>query len=161
MRSAKEKMHSTINLAVDTNPDGSPFYESILVDVLGENRYRVVASPGLAEGMAAGDEIELAPDEPLGYRILRRGGNISVQFYWNGDLKKCLREMEPKARAIGGRVDGESPGLLVFTLPASAGFPAIEKIFYDAQKQYPECRWMYGNVYDPADGETPLNWWVK
>jgi len=154
-------MASTINLAVDSNPDGSPFYESILVDVLGENRYRVVASPGLAEGMAAGDEIALAPEEPLGYRVLKRGGNISVQFYCKEDLNKCKRDMEPKARAIGGRLDGESPGLLVFTLPAVAGFPAIEKIFYDAQKQYPGCRWMYGNVYDPADGETPLNWWVK
>lgn len=37
-------MHSTINLAVGTNRDGSPFYESILDDVIGENRYRVVAS---------------------------------------------------------------------------------------------------------------------
>jgi hypothetical protein len=111
--------------------------------------------------MAAGDEIQLDEEEPLGYRILRRGGNISIQFFWQGDLKKCLREMEPKAKAIGGRVDGESPGLLVFTIPASAGFPAIEKIFYDAEARYPECRWMYGNVYDPADGETPLNWWVK
>jgi Domain of unknown function (DUF4265) len=93
-------MASTINLAVGANPDGTPFYESILVDVLGENRYRVVASPGLAEGMAANDEIELAPDEPLGYRILKRGGNISVQFFWHdGDIKQCLREMEPKGES--------------------------------------------------------------
>ena len=85
--------------------------------------------------MAAGDEIELAPDEPLGYRILNRGGNISVQFFYHdGDIKQCLREMEPKAEAICGRIDGETPGLLVFTLPAAAGFPAIEKIFYDAKK---------------------------
>ena len=155
-------MASTINLKVGATSDGSPFYESILVDVLGENHYRVLASPGLAEGMAAGDEIELAPDEPLGYRILKRGGNISVQFFWHeGDIKQCLREMEPRAEAIGGRIDGETERLLVFTLPASAGFPAIEKIFFDAEKQYPGCHWMYGNVFDPADGKTPLNWWAK
>ena len=23
-----------------------------------------------------------------------------------------------------------------------------------------QSAWMYGNVYDPADGETPLNWWL-
>jgi hypothetical protein len=69
--------------------------------------------------------------------------------------------MEPKVEAIGGRVDGESHGLLVFTLPASAGFGVIERIFRDAERQYPECRWMYGNVYDPTDGITPLNWWIK
>ena len=74
-------MATTINLVVGTNRDGRPFYESILVDVLGENRYRVAASPGLAQGMAAGDEIELTPDERLGYRILKRGGNVSVQFF--------------------------------------------------------------------------------
>ena len=147
---------------VGATSDGSPFYESILVDVLDENRYRVAASPGLAEGMAAGDEIELAPDESLGYRILKRGGNISVQFFWHeGDIKQCLREMESRVKAIGGRIDGETPRLLVFTLPASAGFPAIEEIFFDAEKQYPGCHWMYGNVYDPADGKTPLNWWAK
>jgi hypothetical protein len=66
-------MPSTINLAVGTDPEGGSFYESILVEVLGENHYRVAASPGLAEGLAAGDEIELAEEEPLGYRILRRG----------------------------------------------------------------------------------------
>lgn len=154
-------MPDTINLAVDTNPDGSPFYESILVDVLGENHYRVVASPGLAEGIAAGDEIELAPEERLGYRHLKRGGNISIQFFWHdGDIKQALREMEPKAKALGGRIDGETPGLLVFTIPVRASFPAIEKIFYDAEKRYPGSHWMYGNVYDPADGKTPLNWWV-
>jgi hypothetical protein len=131
-------MASTINLVVGTNRDGSPFYESILVEVLRENRYRVAASPGLAEGTAAGDEIELAPDEPLGYRMLKRGGNISVQFFWHdGDIKQCLREMEPKAEAIGGRIDGETPGLLVFTLPASAGFPSIEEIFKDTKTRYP------------------------
>jgi Domain of unknown function (DUF4265) len=155
-------MSSTINLQVGTNRDGSPFYESILVDVLGENRYRVAASPGLAEGMAAGDEIELAPDERLGYRILKRGGNVSIQFFWHdGDIKRCLRDMEPKAIALGGCIDGETPGLLVFTIPVTAGFPAIEKIFYDAEKQYPGSTWMYGNVYDPEDPSKQLYWWAK
>ena len=155
-------MASTIDLVVGANRDGSPFIESILVDVLGENHYLVLASPGLAEGIAAGDEIELAPDEPLGYRTLKRGGNISVQFFWHdGDIKQCLRELEPKAQAIGGALDGETSGLLVFTIPATAGFPAIEEIFSDAKKRYPGSHWMYGNVFDPADGKTPLNWWVK
>jgi hypothetical protein len=57
----------SVSLAVDTNPDGSPFYGSILVYVLGENSYRVAASLGLAEGIVAGDDIELALDERLGF----------------------------------------------------------------------------------------------
>lgn len=151
-------MPSTVNLIADTNRDGSPFYESILVDVLGENRYRVAASPGLTQGIAAGDEIELAAEEPSGYRLLKRGGNLAIQLFWRGgDIKRCIREMEPRAEALGGRIDGETPGLVVFTIPVAAGFPAIEKLFFDAEKQYPGSSWLYGNVYDP-DGK-PLNWW--
>ena len=62
---------------------------------------------------------------------------------------------------IGGYLDGEShPGgsVLVFTIPVSVGFPAIERVMADVIKQYPESEWYYGNVY-AEDGITPLNWW--
>jgi len=151
----------TLDLVVQINPDGSRFYESVLVEKLGGNRYRLLASPGLLEGIAGGDEIELAPERPAGFRVTRRGGNICVQFFWEGDLNDCADALGPKAAALGGRIDGQTASLLVFTIPVSAGFPAIERIFYDAETRYTGCRWMYGNVYDPADGRTPLNWWVQ
>jgi Domain of unknown function (DUF4265) len=150
---------TTVNLVVETNPDGTPFYESVLVELLGPGRYRVLASPGLLEGFAAGDEIELAPEESSGYRVTKRGGNVCVQFFLSGDESRPWEELEPQVNALGGRLDGQTPGVLVFTIPVSAGFPAIESIFYEAEKRYAGCRWMYGNVYDPADGVTPLNWW--
>jgi hypothetical protein len=25
--------------------------------------------------------------------------------------------------------------------------------------RFPDSIWYYGNVYDPEDGVTPLNWW--
>jgi Domain of unknown function (DUF4265) len=152
---------TTINLVADTNPDGTPFYESVLVERLGPERYRVLASPGLLEGFAAGDEIELAPEESRGFRITKRGGNVCVQFFWSGDGSDPGEELEPQVTALGGRLDGQSPTLLVFTIPVAAGFPAIERIFYSAEKRYAGCGWMYGNVYDPADGVTPLNWWAQ
>ena len=150
-----------MDLVARVNPDGTPFHESVRVEPLGGNRYRVLASPGLLEGFAGGDEIELEPGEPPGFRVTKRGGNLCVQFFWKGDLKTCAREMGAQAEALGGRIDGEAPGLLVFTIPVVAGFPAVERIFYEAERRYPGCRWMYGNVYDPADGETPLNWWAR
>jgi len=150
---------TTINLVARINPDGTPFYESVLVERIGPQRYLVLASPGLLEGFAAGDEIELAPGESSGYRIARRGGNVCVQFFWRAAESRPW--LEPQVAALGGRLDGETPGLLVFTIPVSAGFPAIERIFYEADKRCPGCRWMYGNVYDPADGVTPLNWWLQ
>ncbi len=150
---------TTVNLVVETNPDGIPFYESVLVELIGPRRYLVLASPGLLEGFAAGDEIELTPEQGSGYRVTKRGGNVCVQFFWNADESRPW--LEPQVAALGGRLDGQTPGLLVFTIPVTAGFPAIESIFYEADKRYPGCRWMYGNVYDPADGITQLNWWLQ
>lgn len=45
---------------------GSPFYEFILVDGLGENRCWMLASPGLAEEMAVSDQIELGARRTAG-----------------------------------------------------------------------------------------------
>jgi hypothetical protein len=150
---------TTVNLVVEINSDGTPFYESILVEPLGDDRYRVRASPGLLEGLAAGDEIELALEEFSGFRLVHRGGNLCIQFFWPEHARQCVADLEPKVRALGGWLDGETPGLLVFTVPVAAGFPGIERIFFEAEQLYPGSRWMYGNVYDPADGVTPLNWW--
>ena len=152
---------TTINLVAETNPDGTPFYESVLVEPLGSGRYLVLASPGLLDGFAAGDEIALTPDQGCGYRVTKRGGNVCVQFFYSGDGRHPAEELEPPIVALGGRLDGRTPGLSVFTIPVAAGFPAIERIFYDAEKRYPGCSWMYGNVHDPADGVTPLNWWSQ
>jgi hypothetical protein len=88
-----------------------------------------------------------------------RGGNVCIQFHWSGDIDRCARDLLPKIKALGGRLDGRTPRLLVFTVPVSVGFPEIEAIFHAAEKEYDGCGWMYGNVYDPADGTTPLNWW--
>src|SRR5688572_12302651 len=119
---------TTINLVVQINPDGTPFHESVLVESMGGNHYHVLASPGLLAGFAGGDDIELT-EEPPGYRVIRRGGNVCVQFFWRGDLDACARDLDAKAGVLGGRRDGEADGLLVFTIPVSAGFTAIEAIF--------------------------------
>src|SRR5262245_10916656 len=108
---------TTLNLLVQIQPDGTPFYESVLVEELSDQRYRVRASPGLLQGFAAGDEIALAPEEPLGFRVLRRGGNVGVQFFWSGNLDACVAQLTPQVQALGGWWDGEAPGLLVFTFP--------------------------------------------
>ena len=47
--------------------------ESLPVVELSPGRYRLLASPGFAEGLAADDELELDDAAPLGHRVLRRG----------------------------------------------------------------------------------------
>ena len=149
-----------IDLFVEIGRDGEPFYESVLVEHLGGLKYRVLASPGMLEGCAAGDEIELLAEDRTRFRLSKRGGNVCIQFFVEGDHAACASELTARIEALDGRLDGETAGLLVFTVPVSAGFPAIEAVFYDAEKRYAGCSWMFGNVYDPVDGETPLNWWL-
>jgi hypothetical protein len=38
---------------------------------------------------------------------------------------------------------------------------AIEFVFIEFVAAHPGTEWMFGNVYDPRDGVTPLNWWVQ
>ena len=49
--------------------------------------------------------------------------------------------------------------MLVYSIHVSCGFSAIENILNEFVGRDGQSAWMYGNVYDPADGETPLNWW--
>jgi hypothetical protein len=48
--------------------------ETLPVAALGGGRYRLLASPGFVEGLAAGDEFELDPSVACGHRVLHRGG---------------------------------------------------------------------------------------
>jgi hypothetical protein len=44
-------------------------------------------------------------------------------------------------------------------VPLSEGFSKIEKVFNSTVEKCSGYGWSYGNVYDPTDGVTPLNWW--
>jgi hypothetical protein len=143
--------------------DGRPLYDLVPAVPLGERRYRIVSSPGFAPGVAAGDEIELTISELTGYRVLRRGGNVCVQLFLSPHEPLDRRAIAARVEAIGGRLDGGKDGetghLLIFTIPVTAGFGAIERAMEDISASHPVDRWMYGNVYDTRDGKTPLNWW--
>lgn len=138
---------------------GAPVYEEILAEVISATRWRVLRSPGFVQGIAAGDEIELADREESGFRVLHRAGNLSVQFFSNGDLHAAEAFLTERISSIGGWLDGRERSTLVYTVPVAAGFPAIEGVMKEAVERFPESEWGFGNVYDPRDGMTPLNWW--
>ena len=56
-------------------------------------------------------------------------------------------------------MDLETPRLAVFSIHVSIGFQTIETLLDRITGQFPGTLWYYGNVYDPADGVTPLDWW--
>lgn len=155
--------YDEVKLFVDVC-DGKPVYEMVPSRKIGPNHYLLLASPGFATGVASGDEIEFVPSEKTGYRVVKRSGNICVQLF----LNKCEQHerlmIADIVRAIGGWLDGgkDSLGigsLLIFTIPISKGFGAIEQAMSQITERFDVDRWMYGNVYNTADGTTPLNWW--
>jgi hypothetical protein len=132
--------------------------EPVHVEALDRGRYRLLHSPGLVVGVAAGDEIELL-DEVGHFKVVRRAGNIAVQLFAREPVQPFRDELAAAVReALSGSLDGGIERGLVFTIPASAGFAAIEAFFDDFVKTHRETEWMYGNVYDPDTG-SPLGWW--
>ena len=63
------------------------------------------------------------------------------------------------AETLGGSLDGGFSRMLVLAVPLSAGFATIAQALDDAAARHAGFQWLYGNVYDPIDGETPLSWW--
>ena len=137
--------------------------ENLAVEQLGANHYRLVYSPGFVEGLAAGDEFELSSTEEQGYKVLRRSGDLTVWVFFEQDHnieEPEIQNMREGVEKIGGWFDGGfKKSLLIFTIPLSVGFQTIANLFDGAKKYIPDASWLYGNVYDPKDGNTPLNWW--
>lgn len=146
--------------------DGEPVYEMVPAVSLGGNRYRLIGTPGFALGVAHGDEIETDPAERLGYRVIRRGGNVGVQVflrhYTINERRRLVRMVQGLGGWLdGGRGDGKGASLLIFAIPAAAGFGAIEQVMSEAAARFAIDQWLYANVYDPFDGQTPLDWWEE
>lgn len=135
---------------------GKPAFEPVHVLPLGERRYRIEFTPGIAYGVAAGDEIELADDGT--YQVVARSGNVAIRVL----SEVALNSVEPGltslvASVLGGRLDGGVSRGLAYTIPLTTGFHAIEGLFNDFVNSMPGAIWEYGNVY--AEDGKPLGWW--
>ena len=144
---------TTVNCLVGHKRNGDPVLEEVLVDLQDDGAVRVVASPTLALGFAAGDLLRV--DDEGRTEVIERGGNLAVQVYVPHEH---LDRWSSQLRDLGGRVDGRAPGVSVVTVPVSAGFQAVEKLVTEIVQSVPDGEWYFGNVY-ADDGETPLNWW--
>ncbi len=67
--------------------------------------------------------------------------------------------LTPQVEMQDGSLDIKTDRALSYSIHVNLGFAAIEEIFDNAMTAYPDSVWYYGNVYDPTDGVTPLNWW--
>ncbi len=136
------------------------FDEVLSAEPLGRGRFRLLASPGLVEGVAAGDELELAPADPTGYRVLRRGGQLCVWVYVpEPPPEQTEARLIRAAATLGGYLDGGNTGLRILTVPVSAGFGRVEAELAAVVTDLRGSTWAYGNVYDSRNGGRPLGWW--
>ena len=135
--------------------DGQPVYEPVHVTRIRDNVYRVLFTPGLVYGTAAGDEIEPLSDGR--FNVVVRGQNLAVRVLSEALIEGASAHLERAVRALGGRLDGQVGHGLAFTVPVKAGFKAVEEVFERFVRAHPGSIWEYGNVYDEED--RPLGWW--
>ncbi|GAB2514870.1 DUF4265 domain-containing protein [Microbulbifer agarilyticus] len=149
-----------IELFAGTNPDGEPVVERLQVKVNEDDSVQLVRSPAFIKGIASGDTIKVNREDPEkpSFELVKRSGNLAVRIFCRGDSTKLSDQLTPQLEKLGGELDLESPRMLVYSIHVSCGFEEIEKILNSACDGANSV-WYYGNVYDPVDGQTPLNWW--
>lgn len=144
------------------NPDGDPVFESLEVELVKdtEDEVRLVRSPLLTRNLAAGDKLKVVNPSSAEYELLRRSGNLSIRVFRVHQLDILAENLTAKIEKLGGSLDKQTDRALVYSIHFSIGFQVIEELLSAVSKDYPDTVWYYGNVYDPEDGTTPLQWWL-
>lgn len=149
-----------IQLVAGTDTGGVPVLEKLQVMALeGENRFELLRSPLFVRNLAAGDIFTCEENSPSSFRIIQRSGNLAVRVFRKGNIGEMELALTPEVEKLGGRLDLQSDRALVYSIHVNIGFAEIERLFDGAMARFPDSVWYYGNIYDPADGVTPLNWW--
>lgn len=145
-----------IELFAGLGPDGNPVAERLQVIVNEDDSCQLVKSPAFIKGIASGDVIKLEQGTQ-DFTLLKRSGNLSIRVFCRDDSSELVDELSPPLEKLGAELDIETPRMLVYSIHVSCGFQQIEKILNSVVSD--DVMWVYGNVYDPKDGQTPLNWW--
>lgn len=149
-----------IELYAGLRPDGQPVVERLQVEILEDDSCKLIKSPSFVQGVAKGDNVKLNQDERT-FELIKRSGNLSIRVFAKQDIAAIEADVTPRLEKLGGSLDFENERLLVYSIHVSCGFKEIEAILNDHIGEETESVWFYGNVYDPSDGVTPLNWWQE
>jgi len=153
------KALQVIELFAGIGANGKPIVEKLPVRELDTGELQLVQSPAFAKGLASGDVLKCSPTTRE-FEIVQRSGNLNVRVFSKGDIAEIADGLIADMEKLGGELDLETPRMLVFSIHVSCGFTAIENILNQHVGLDGQSAWMYGNVYDPTDGSTPLNWWL-
>tara|TARA_B100000686_G_C16529147_1_gene831391 strand:+ start:248 stop:745 length:498 start_codon:yes stop_codon:yes gene_type:complete len=139
-----------------------PVFESLELEVLSDrpDHARLIKSPVLARNLAAGDTIKIINPNTAEYELVARSGNLCIRLFGKDELNNLEQVLTSAIEKLGGSLDNKTNRALVYSVHISIGFRKIELLLDEACRDYPETVWYYGNVYDPEDGITPLEWWL-
>jgi hypothetical protein len=142
-----------IEIFAGNDPEGQPVVERLAVRQNEDDSFQLVKSPAFIRGLASGDTVKMLP-ESKEFEILQHSGNLCIRVYAKQDLRTMSESLTPVIEKLGGELDTETPRFLVYSIHVSCGFTAIEDLL-NKHVNGDQCAWVYGNVYDPADGVTP------
>jgi hypothetical protein len=143
-------------------PNGDPVFESLRVELLeGDNRVRLLRSPLFARNLASGDILRVINADTAEYELEKRSGNLSIRVFRKYEIEKLEEQLTSKLEKLGGELDFSTDRALVYSIHFSIGFQTIEDVLNQTCQSFDESVWYYGNVYDPEDGTTPMEWWLE
>lgn len=154
----RQKTMLQILAGVDSNE--KPIMENVEVYRLEkEHHFELIKSPLFVRNMAAGDIFFLNQKEPGSAKILQRSGKLCIRVYRKENIESLELMLTPEVEKLDGSLDIQADRALVYSLHVNNGFGAIEALFDSMMAEFTDSVWYYGNIYDPVDGSTPLNWW--
>jgi hypothetical protein len=157
------KALQVIELFAGLGAKGQPIVEKLQVRELDDGQMQLVQSPAFVKGLASGDFIKrtsaLHNSANQEFEIVQHSGNLSLRVFSRDDISSLLDALTPEIEKLGGELDVETPRMLVYSIHVSCGFNTIEAMLNQYVGPNTNSSWMYGNVYDPIDGQTLLNWW--
>jgi len=156
---------ATLALVAGYRPDGEAIMERLPVEPVADGKsrdeFRLLKSPGFLRGLASGDRIRYPAPNEAGYELLKRSGNLSIRLMRRDDMDAVALTLTPEIELLDGTLDLQTPRMLVYSIHVSIGFQTLEVLLDRTIGQFPGTVWYYGNVYDAADGVTPLDWWQE
>lgn len=143
------------------NDEDEPVFEGLEVAIVETTPMivRILRSPLFTRNYAAGDKLKVINADAAQYELLQRSGNLCIRVFCKGDIDALEQSLTPSIEKLDGTLDLQSEGALVYSIHVSIGFNTIESVLNNACEEHAKSIWYYGNVYDPDDGVTPMQWW--
>lgn len=149
---------TTIHLLAGQRADGQLIFENVFATEKGDGCYQLLTSPIFARGAARLDTIRLL--HAGRFEVEQHGGNLCVRVMAKRDLPAIVEQLRSGFTFLDGQLDYQNERIAVFSVPVIAGFSVIEAALEKVLEAYgDDAQWLYANVYDTEDGQTPLNWW--